>query len=290
MAYSKKKILGLIGDVPAFPHSIYRILEMTTDINLSPKELVGVINHDPVLTLNILKMVNSPYFGLSQRVGTINQAVVCAGINTIKHLSLTIAPMELVTTKNTDIPELNQLLLHSLATASIARKLARKLGVSQIDSTDYYVGGLLHDVGKVALFKAIPKEYRKIYTKAGLEGKSLRKQEKKYLGLDHAQVGGLLAKKWNLPVNVRACMSKHQGTKNDKATNKLLESVQVANLIAKKMKMGFSGSTKVANRLPKKLQKRFGKDLEKLIISLGMISDEINKAQMLIQIKDQKNL
>ena len=152
MAYSKKKLIRLIGDVPAFPHSIYQILHLASDINFSPKELVEVVGHDPVLTLNILKMVNSHYFGLSQPIGSINQAVVCAGINTIKNLALTVAPLELLSSKKQDDPELNQLLLHSLATGFIAKKLARNLGVSEVDATDYFVGGLLHDVGKVALF------------------------------------------------------------------------------------------------------------------------------------------
>ncbi|MBF0454060.1 MAG: HDOD domain-containing protein [Magnetococcales bacterium] len=288
MAYSKKKLLRLVAGIPAFPHSIYQLMRITSDINFSPKELINIIDHDPVLTLNILKMVNSPYFGFSQSIGSINQAVVCAGINTIKNLALSLAPLELLSSKNREVPALNQLLIHSLATGSIAKKLARNLGVPETDATDYFVGGLLHDVGKVALFKAIPKKYGKIFKKAAFGEVPLEILEKKALGLNHNDVGNLLAKRWNLPADVRYCMGGYRGRAKENKNSQMLACVQAADLIATRLDFGYSGAFEIADDLPVKLQERFGKSLNELIISLGVISDEINKTRMIIQLKRPK--
>ena len=98
----------------------------------------------------------------------------------------------------------------------------------------------------------------------------------------------MLASKWNLPDDLRYCMSDHHGGKKSKKTNQLLDCVQAANIIANSMKFGYSGGSNTSAKLPKNLRNRFGTSLKKLIISLGGISDEIDKARMVINIERQK--
>jgi HD-like signal output (HDOD) protein len=77
--------------MPAFPASVQKVIALTSDINSSPKDLVNVIDHDPVLTMKILKVANSSYFGLSRKIVSINHAVVYLGLTTVKHVALAIA-------------------------------------------------------------------------------------------------------------------------------------------------------------------------------------------------------
>ena len=83
-----RQLMTAIDRMPAFPKSVQQVLELTRDLNCAPRDLVQVIERDPVLTVKILKVVNSAYFGLSRPVTSVNHAVVFLGFNTIKNLSL----------------------------------------------------------------------------------------------------------------------------------------------------------------------------------------------------------
>ena len=84
----ERKLGTAVERMPAFPRSVQRVLELTRDINCKPKDLVGVIEKDPVMTMKILKVINSAYYALPQQITSVNQSVVYLGINTIKNLSL----------------------------------------------------------------------------------------------------------------------------------------------------------------------------------------------------------
>ena len=280
MGNSKKKLIKLVDSMPAFPQSVLRLMQLTADINCPPKEIVQVVDHDPVLTLHLLKMVNSPYFGLSRRISSIKQAVVFVGINTMKHLALSIAPMEAMPKKQrADDPEMTNLLLHAIATGAIARRLARMLGVSEVEAAEYYVAGLLHDTGKMVLARCMPEAYRKTVKMAIRKGVPLVKMEKKILGVDHTDMGALLGDKWRLPKELVACMRDHHTVRKGRSS-KMQDCVYAANLIAKRMRLGHSGNPVIAGDLPQHVRDRFGMDLMELIKSLGNVGSEINHARM----------
>src|SRR3954463_10475687 len=86
--------------MPAFPKSVQRILELTRDINCSPKELVAVIEKDPVIAIKILRIVNSAYFSLPSKITSINQSVVYLGLNTLKNLALNFSTIGMLPRQN----------------------------------------------------------------------------------------------------------------------------------------------------------------------------------------------
>ncbi len=284
MGNSKKKLIKMVDSMPAFPQSVLRLLQLTTDINCPPKEIVEIVEHDPVLTLHLLKLVNSPYFGLSRRISSIKQAVVFVGINTMKNLALSIAPMEALPKKKNHDPELNDLLLHAIATGAIARRLARLLGVPGVEAAEYYVAGLLHDSGKMALARCMPKAYRKTVKMAKRKGVPLHKMEKKTLGIDHNEMGAILGKKWHLPEDLVSCMRDHH-SKDKKRPSQMRDCVFTANLIAKKLRLGHSGSPIIEENPPARILKRFGMDLPEIMKSLGDATEEIGRARLFLQYK-----
>src|SRR5262245_9703103 len=100
MTINHDELLKLVDNMPTFPSSAHRIIELTNDMNCAPKDLVKVIEHDPILTLNVLKLVNSAYFGLAAKVTSVKHAVVYLGINTVKNLALSIAAMGALPSQN----------------------------------------------------------------------------------------------------------------------------------------------------------------------------------------------
>ena len=287
MGKLKKQLVATVDGMPAFPQSVFRILQLTTDINCNPRDIVQVVEHDPVLTMNLLKLVNSPYFGLSRRVASISQAVVFVGINTLKNLALSIAPIEVLPKNNWANPRMHQLLLHSLGSAAIARRLSRQLGVPEIDATDYFVAGLLHDFGKVALARCKTKTYRKSLQQAAKKEIPLHQMEKKLFGQDHCQVGALLGKKWCLPKALVSCMAGHHD--ETAPSSPMLDCVRAANEIAKRLQYGHSGNPVIAGKLPPTVANRFGQDLPQLIQSLGNVSEELSRARVFIQFQGNRS-
>ena len=86
-----QKLAAAVDGMPAFPKSVQAILDLTRDVNCTPKDLVQVIDKDPVVTVKILKVVNSAYYSLPKQIASVNHAVVFLGFNTIKNLALGIA-------------------------------------------------------------------------------------------------------------------------------------------------------------------------------------------------------
>ena len=84
----------MVESMPAFPESVHQVMALTSDINCSPKDLVKVIESDPVMTMKLLKLVNSAYFALSRNIASIQHALVYLGLNTVKNLAISIATVD----------------------------------------------------------------------------------------------------------------------------------------------------------------------------------------------------
>lgn len=273
------RLAHMVERMPAFPKSVHRILELTSDINCAAKEIVGVIDHDPVMTMKILKLVNSAYFGLSRKVTSINHSVVLLGINTIKNLAVSIATLGVLPHQTRSGLHMNRFLLHSLGTAIISKLLSRKRGVSEIDSNEYFVAGLLHDFGKVVFAQFQPLEYRQALELSVSRHQSLHLSEQATLGTDHCKIGAMLAEKWQLSQELAIAMRDHHHPQP--ADLLILDCVVAANLIAKLTKSGYGGNP-VVDPLPEAVAQRFGMETRELTASLGDISQEMEKARVFL--------
>lgn len=265
----QEKLATLVDDMPAFSSSVMRVMDLTADINCSPKELVEVIDHDPVMTMKILKLVNSAYFGLRSEVVSIKQGVVILGINTLKNLAITIAAVGMLPRNSVKGFDSQEFLLHSLGTATIARILSQKIGISSRDSTDYFVAGLLHDFGKVVLVQFMASQMQEILAKANAENLELHKVEQNMLGFDHGEVGGQLAEKWGLPSALVTSIREHHNVARQHCP--MSDCVIAANLITKHLEFGHSGNPVVAE-FPGTVRERFANDMMGLLDELGDLS------------------
>ena len=120
------KLAAAVDSMPAFPKSVQRILELTRDINCTPKDLLDVIDKDPVVTIKILKVVNSAYYGIPKQITSVSHAVVYLGFNSIKNMVLSIAAIGMMPKHNAADFDIVQYLVHSLTTANIAKQLAQR--------------------------------------------------------------------------------------------------------------------------------------------------------------------
>ncbi|WP_348688930.1 HDOD domain-containing protein [Acidovorax soli] len=270
-----QKLAAAVDGMPAFPKSVQRILELTRDVNSTPKDLVDVIDKDPVVTVKILKVVNSAYYSLPKQVTSIGHAVVYLGFNTVKNLALGIAAIGMLPKDNAAGFDVNQYLLHSLATAGIAKQLA--LQMDDADPMDCFIAGLLHDFGKVVFAQFMPAQFKEALQISQKTQSSLHTALQTTIGADHAVVGAMLVEKWRFAPHLIDTI-RHQRIDDLKDTD-MIACVFAANQISKKLQFGFAGNYGI-EELPPTIQKRLGGTLDQVIASMGDLNALFEEAQV----------
>jgi putative nucleotidyltransferase with HDIG domain len=274
-----QQLAAAVDAMPAFPQSVQRILELTRDINCAPKDLVLVIESDPLVTLKVLRVVNSAHYGLPKQVTSIGHAVVYLGLNTIKNVALGIAAIGVLPRVNMGGFDAQQYLMHSLATAGIAKKLAER--VDSVEPMDCFIAGLLHDFGKVVFAQSMPEAFRKALEMSQWNETSLHLSLRKVIGADHAVVGAMLAEKWHFAPQLIETI-RHQTVDNLLDTN-MIACVFAANQISKKLQLGFGGNA-IVDELPDAVAERLGGTLDTVIASLGPVASLVEDTKIFTRI------
>jgi putative nucleotidyltransferase with HDIG domain len=277
-----QKLAAAVESMPAFPKSVQKILELTRDVNCTPKDLVQVIEKDPVITVKILKVVNSAYYSLPKQITSINHAVVYLGFNTIKNLALSIASIGMLPKSNAAGFDVQQYLLHSLATAGIAKLLAGKLGGA--DPMDCYIAGLLHDFGKVVFAQFMPDDFKRALALSANDGISLHLALRQTIGVDHAVVGAMLVEKWRFQANLVDTIRHQSGDDAESYDSPMFACVFAANQISKQLAFGFAGNACI-EAFPPSVAARLGGSLDEIIATLGDLTSLFEEAQLFSKIE-----
>ena len=262
----ESKLLDAVEKMPAFPSSVQKIIELSNNINCPPKELVVVIEKDPVMTIKILKVLNSAYYSLPNKITSVSQSVVYLGINTVKNLALAIAAIGVLPSRNPKNFDIHQYLIHSLSTAGLARQLCM-LAKGNLEPGDAYIAGLLHDFGKVVLAQFMTDEYQHIMALSQHDGIPLDVAEREVLGIDHAMVGAMLTRRWQFSSELSQCIADHHNP--DAPASLMLDCVRVANQVSRREKLGDGHNP---FRKDEQLEStRFGVNFDAVLKSLGNV-------------------
>lgn len=269
------RLAAAVEQMPAFPKSVQKILELTRDVACAPKDLVQVIDRDPVVTVKVLRVVNSAYYGLAKQITSVNHAVVFLGFNTIKNLALSMAAIGMLPSNPLAGFDGQRYLLHSLTTAAIARQLALRL--PQIDPHDAFIAGLLHDFGKVVVAQFMPAEFRRSVEMSLWNEQPLHQALFEVIGVDHAEVGAMLAEKWRFAPDLVDTI-RHLHTPEQCDTD-MLACVFAANQISKRLGLDFGGCP-VETALPDVVARRLAGPLDAVQASLGDLSPLLNESRL----------
>ena len=272
-------LLAFVEKMPAFPKSVQRIMQLTADSNSSAKDIVQVIECDPVMTVKILQVINSPYYGFSQKISSIPRAVVHIGINTIKNMALGIAAIGMLRTHNKAGFNTQDFLLHSLTTAIISKRLAERHGLVQPECGDFFVAGLLHDFGKLIFAECLPELFKKSLTLSREQQRPLYQTELECIGFSHSYLGKLLAEKWEFSQPLVDAIAHHHDAIGG---NALKDNIMAANEISKTLQFGDAGNP-VIEPFSEAQAARFGGSLDSLILALGDLTSIKTEALALIR-------
>ena len=274
-----EQLTAAIDSMPAFPKSVQRVLELTRHLECSAKDVVQVIEKDPVLTVKVLRVVNAAYYSLPKQINSINHAVVYLGFNTIKNLALSMAAIGILPAHKAAGFDGPQCLLHSLSTAGIARQIALRVDGAQ--AVDCFVAGLLHDFGKLLLAQFMTVQFQQALEISQRDGSSLHLALRDIIGADHANIGALLVEKWRFPADLVETIRYQYGP--ELKDTPMIACVFAANQIAKKLEFGFAGNCFV-EELPPAIAERLGGSLDEVITALGDLAPVFEEARVFSRI------
>lgn len=221
--------LARIGELPTLPTVLNSILDALAEPDTSALDLGRLIAADQSLSATLLRQANSAYYGFYRTISSVPNAVVVLGFRDVQNLVLTASVFRAFPSEGSAYNR-SQLWRHSLATAMLCERLAKALRFSP-DAT-FFSAGLLHDIGKVALDSIYPKAVSEIVTRARDERRPVRAIEKEVFGLDHAEVGGVLAEHWNLPTALAEGIRWHHDSESTTSAQQLARMVSVSNHFA----------------------------------------------------------
>jgi putative nucleotidyltransferase with HDIG domain len=229
--------------MPSLSTTAIKVLEICNRPDVSPHDLHQVISLDPVLTAKVLRLVNSAYYSLCQPVASLVRAIILLGLNTVKHVVLSTAVLaQFGSRERFRAFSMVDFWSHCLCVAVTAKSLAQRLGVTANGREEYFVAGLLHDIGKIPLNKQFPEQYGDAADLVKARQATLEEAEIRVFGIDHCDVAKLIAEKWHLGDPLLASMvNHHQPARAGTDERFFVSLVAVANLLANRFQIGTSG-------------------------------------------------
>ena len=276
------KVKESIEKMPPLSPVVHKIINVANDVTASAQDLTDVIQLDPVLTAKVIRMVNSAYFGLPQEIKSLKHAVVMLGINTIKNVALSSAMMGQIALKQQGEMDGENFWKHSLGVGVASKLIARKLGVDDKYTEEYFIAGLIHDIGKVLINNFFPEEMNDIVSLSAEKKGNITDLEKQRLGLSHEEIGIAIGKKWTFENNLLYAVGRHHYPviKGESAIFSMI--VCIADTFAKVMKIGFSGNS-VIEPVPEEIWSTLQINEEDVFGALSTLNNEIEKAKLFLE-------
>ena len=193
--------------LPALPHSAITLLQLSQNPDSGPAEFTKPIEADPGLMGQVLKFVNSSYFGFSREIMSVQQGLTLVGTRAVTNFALWNAVFSVMPNPKFGPFDLKALWQDSLRRALFARELGRTLQLENAE--DLFAGALLQDMAIPLLLKELPEQYEVLVERRAEEGRRLSGLEKEIFGWDHADASAMLAQQWNLPEEFVALIAQH---------------------------------------------------------------------------------
>lgn len=232
------KLFSQEKQLPTLPVIFNKLNQMLADPKTPIKNISDLIMKDQAMVIKILKLCNSPLYGLRQEVRNVAQAINLMGLNTIKQVVLQVSLVKVFHFQDPLVPDFDITTFweHSLGAAYFTEVIAKQLKLPP--NENYYVAGLLHDVGKLVIYQLYPNKFMEMVKLQVMGGLTDTDAETKVMGVNHNEVGGYLASRWNFHPEIASAITNHHNNLAGEAL--FVAVVQIANMFARTAGLCFS--------------------------------------------------
>lgn len=265
-----QELIKEIDNLKPIPAVVNQIIAVTEDPKSSMADIARIVLYDPVLTANILRMSNSSFYALPRRVESVQEAITMLGVDQVIDMVLMKSGAANLTKGQAGYGlHEGELWKQAVASALIARDLAEKKGSTHKQMV--FTAALLKDIGKVILDRFVGDAFSRIDDLVQNKGYTFKEAEKKIIGIDHAELGGLVAKMWDFSPRMVSLIKNHH--LNDEEARNDLESqiLYVADNVCMMMGIG-GGADGLAYRFHRDVLEKLGitpHDLQEIIATFG---------------------
>ncbi len=229
------KITGLVQGVSGLvtlPDVFIRINQVIDDPDSNTDDIVQAVRRDPSFTVRLLQVANSPFYGFPSTIDTAAKAVSVIGTSQIRNLALSMSVAHTFAGLPNNLVSMDNFWHHSLYCALAARALARQ--ASKCEPEAVFTAGLLHDIGELIIFNRLPEQAKEslLLVLDHMDVLPVYQAERQIISFDHAQVGGELARHWNLPPLLVECIACHHAIAEAQRYPREAALVHLANILA----------------------------------------------------------
>lgn len=250
-----KKVTQSIIGLPTLPAVVTQLIGLIDNPKTSARNVAQLISADQALTAKILKLANSAFYGFPREIATVDLAVVVLGFETVKNLGLSVSVLERFSSagENTHFDR-QKFWEHSIACGVAAKLLAEKLHYRSF-SGEAFAAGILHDIGKLILSQYFSVDFKQIIDLMEQGDLYIGKAEEEILGVTHADVGGWLAQRWNLPDQLEDAITFHHAPgRAAPGRNELPSLIHLADLLCRRERIGDAGGERLPSLDPAALR------------------------------------
>lgn len=238
------ELLEKLNDIPTLPIVASRVNELINNPNSSASDIANVLKKDQVLTAKVLKLINSPYYGIPGEVTDVQRALAFLGFNTLAQLVLGLSVFSLFPVNNKEEFKMLDFWRHALATAVCSEVIAKRIKYPK--PSEIFTCGLLHDIGKIVMHQVSKDMFYKVLRLAEEKKSSFIEAERELDVPTHAFLGEYIASKWGLPHVIRTAIRYHHIDVTTAATilpgtKPAIYIVALANALVVNLGIGHSG-------------------------------------------------
>jgi Predicted signal transduction protein len=202
------KKLDQIENLPTLPVIVQQVQKLIENPNSNMSQIALVITRDQSIAARVIRLVNSAFYGLGNKISSIQQAIMLLGLNTVKNLVIGVSVVKTFEgVHNATLFDREKFWLHSFACATGARLIAKKM--DRIEPEDFFMAGLLHDIGILVLDQFFHEEFIRVVQQTVRTKTELTEVEKSVFGVTHCEIGEFMAAKWRIPEYLAIAIRHH---------------------------------------------------------------------------------
>ncbi len=277
-----EKIRVFVDKMPSLSTTVSKVLEICSRPDTAPNDLNKVVSLDPVLTGQVLKLINSAYYSLMNKVTSLTRAIIMLGLNTVKNLALSTAIIRCVgQAKKSKALPIKEFWAHSIGVGVLAKLLAAERGLPLAEREEYFVAGLLHDLGKIPFGD----EYTEVLARVRTDGEPLFRLEQQVMEIDHEEVGEMIASKWKLNAVITDAICHHHNPELAAPEHQaLVATVALADFYICLFDIGYAGNLFPDEKQLEPLLRMCELEWSAVVALSEVVKTEIEKAEIFLQV------